>query len=37
MLVVLCGGPADGRTLEIDHPPPKELEIEIEWLERVPE
>ena len=29
MLVVLCGGPADGRTVEIDHPLPKELEIEI--------
>ena len=29
VLVVLCGGPADGRTVEIDHPPPEELEIEI--------
>ena len=26
---MLCGGPADGRTVEIDHPPPEELEIEI--------
>jgi len=29
MLVVLRGGPADGRTVEIDDPPPEELEIEI--------
>ena len=29
MLVVLRGGPADGRTVEIDPPPPEELEIEI--------
>jgi len=37
MLVVLCGGPADGGAGEIDLPAPEELEIEIEWLGRVPE
>jgi hypothetical protein len=29
MLVVLRGGPADWRSVEVDDPPPEELEVEI--------